>query len=191
MRFMDQQHVVGQRRRKVSRLRREGLSTREISAQLATEDELNPKTQKPWSYKVIADDIKAMKEEASRLTLQETLEHRAEIHSHYQDLLRVAWEEGDLDTITKALKGLRGMLGTDAPQVIAFEQLQRLMLEAFERLEAAFKGEPETLERVKQALVGNEHVSRLSRWQTRRKKKSGRYGRFSLRDPPSRTKGLR
>jgi DNA-binding transcriptional MerR regulator len=158
MRFTDQQHVVGQRRRKVSRLRREGLSTREISARLADEDELNPKTEKPWSYKVIADDIKAMNQEARTLTLQETLGHRAELYTNYQDLLRVAWGRADLDTITKALKGLRALLGTDAPQMILLEQLQHKMLEAIERVERALRHDPETLELVIKAIVGDEHV---------------------------------
>jgi DNA-binding transcriptional MerR regulator len=156
-------HTITQRRRKVSSLRRAGLSVREIAQKLADQEipEVNPKTGSPWSFKLIASDIKALDTEARQLTIRDTLEHRCEIYAQYQDLLRLAWERLDFDTIAKALKALREMLGTDAPTVIVIEQLQQKMLEGIARLEKEFEHELDICERAINALVGSEPLPTL------------------------------
>lgn len=146
--------IVEDRRREVAALRRRRLTMRQIEKALAEAGRTNPWTNKPWSLYVIKTDIDAITAEAKAQAIRDITEHRAEILADYHELLRLAWAERRYEDARKVLKDMREMLGTDAPQVIVFEQVQAQMENALIALETEFMHEPATLERAYAALMG-------------------------------------
>lgn len=146
--------IVEDRRREVAALRRRRLTIRQIVAALERAGRINPRTNKPWGLATIKGDIDALQEQARSEALREVSEHKAEILADYQELMRLAWTEKRYEDVRKILKDVRDMLGTDAPQVVIFEQVAERMTEALEALEREFRDDPSTLERAHRALMG-------------------------------------
>lgn len=127
---------------------------RQIVDALAKSGNVNPRTKKPWSLGVIKKDIDALKEAARAEAIKDVSEHKAEILADYDELLRLAWREKRYEDVRKLLKDVRELLGTDAPQVIVFEQVQQVMTDAVEALEREFSDDPALLTRALDALMG-------------------------------------
>lgn len=147
--------IIEDRRREVAALRRRRLTMRQIQKALQEAGRVNPHTGTPWSLGVIKKDVDAIIAEAKAAAVRDITEHRAEILADYHELLRLAWAERRYEDARKVLKDMREMLGTDAPQVIVFEQMQEQMESALTALELEFMNEPATLERAYAALMGS------------------------------------
>lgn len=146
--------IIEDRRRNVAALRRRRLTMRQIVKALADAGHTNPYTGKPWGLTVIKSDIDHIIQEAKAEAIRDISEHRAEILADYHELLRLAWADRRYEDARKVLRDIREMLGTDAPQVIVFEQMQQQMEHALTALEMEFMHEPATLERALTALMG-------------------------------------
>lgn len=151
--------VAEDRRREVAVLRRRRLTLKQIAAALAKTGRVNPRTGKPWSHVTIKNDVDYLTEVARAEAVRDVSEHKAEILADYHELLRLAWLEKRYEDVRKVLKDVRDLLGTDAPQVIIFEQVQERMTEALAALETEFADDPTTLSRAVNALMGaSDHV---------------------------------
>lgn len=150
-----QADIIEERRRNVATLRRTGMSYRQIARafEQAKRPFLNPRTGKPWDHTTIKADLDFIRKQNRAESLKKTAEHKAEILAGYQELLHLAWREGRYEDVRKVLKDMRDLLGTDAPQVIVFEEMAKRMDEALSVLEREFANEPEILQRVLTALV--------------------------------------
>jgi len=146
--------IAEERRRAVAAMRRRRLTVREIILALAQAGHVNPRTGKPWSLGVISNDIQHLQAEARAEAIKDVSEHKAEILADYEELLRIAWREKDHAEVRRILKDVRELLGTDAPQVIVFEQVQERMLEAVDAIEREFADDPALAERALRALMG-------------------------------------
>lgn len=108
----------------------------------------------PWPLEVIQADIEYNELSTKQKAMQDLSDHRAEIYGHYQELLRVAWRDQRYAEVRKTLTELRRMLGTDAPQVIAWEQINARLDDALISLEREFAGDDRVLGRIYAALMG-------------------------------------
>jgi hypothetical protein len=151
-----QEDIAEERRRHVVVLRRQRLSHRAIARALERAGQVNPKTGKAWSDVTVMTDLAFIKEQNRLESLKETAEHKAEILADYQEILRRCWSTSppNLELALKTLAHMRELLGTDAPQVVVWEQMQERMTEALHNLEREFANEPELLHRAVNALVG-------------------------------------
>lgn len=148
------QLIAEERRRAVAALRRRRLTMRQIVEALARNGQVNPRTKKPWSLAQINKDIAFLQDAARAEAVKDVSEHKAEILADYHELLRLAWAEKRYDDVRRVLKDMRELLGTDAPQVIVFEQVQERMLEAVDAIEREFADDPALAERALRALMG-------------------------------------
>jgi hypothetical protein len=148
-----QELVAEDRRREVAALRRRRLTMRQIVAALEKAGRINPITNEPWSLATIKRDLDTLTAAARSEALKDVSEHKAEILADYDELMRLAWQEKRYEDIRKVLKDVRDLLGTDAPQVIVFEQVARRMDEAITALEREFADDPVLLDRALGALV--------------------------------------
>lgn len=123
---------------------------------------MNPKTKRPWGLATIQADLDHLTEQARTAALRDISEHKAEVLDDYQELLRLAWVEKRYEDARRVLKDMRELLGTDAPKVIIFEQMQQRMMEAVENLEREFGDEPAVLDRALMALMGADNPSASS-----------------------------
>ncbi len=158
-----QADIIEDRRREVAILRRRRLSYRQIARALEKAGRVNEQTGEAWSYYTIKNDLDALKELAKAESLKQTSEHKAEALEDYQELLRVHWNKADHEGVRKVWKDIRDLLGTDAPQVIVFEQVQKQMDAALDALEREFAHEPALLERTLNALMGQSHNTEAAR----------------------------
>ena len=149
-----QQDIMEDRRREVALLRRRRLTMRQIVRALETSGRVNPATGKAWDVATIKRDLDAIRAENKAEAIKEVSEHKTEILADYHELVRLAWQEKRYEDVRKVLKDMRELLGTDAPQVIIYEQMTQRMEEALNRLEVMFRNEPDTLERAYAALMG-------------------------------------
>lgn len=158
----DKTLAVEDRRRQVAILRKHRLTLRQIVASLARLGFTNPQTGKPWSLKVVNDDVNFLTEQARAEAVRNIAEHKAEILGDYQELLRLAWVEQRYEDARLLLGDIRKLLGVDSPTVIIFQEVQARMLEGIQRLELAFADQPEVLERAIQALVGELDIATIA-----------------------------
>lgn len=148
------QFITEERRREVAALRRRRLTMRQIAQALEDAGRVNPRTGRPWSLAIIGRDVQHITDQARAEAVRDISEHKAEILADYHELLRIAWSEREYDRVQRILGDLRSLLGTDAPQVIIFEQVTERMTAALDALEAEFRDEPALLERAWRALMG-------------------------------------
>lgn len=146
--------ILEDRRREVAALRRRRLTLRQIVAALERAGRVNPRTKKPWSLATIKGDLDALHDQARAEALRDISEHKAEILADYDELMRLAWAEKRYEDVRKLLRDVRELLGTDAPQVIVFEQVAERMNEALLALEREFRDDPVALDRALRALMG-------------------------------------
>lgn len=151
--------IIEDRRREVAALRRRRLTMRQIVAALHTAGRVNPANGRPWSLYTVKTDLDALEQAARTEALKDTSEHKAEILADYQELLRLAWSERRYEDARRILKDTRELLGTDAPQVIVFEQVAQRMQAALIALEKEFVDDPATLNRAHRALMGADDPS--------------------------------
>lgn len=149
--------ITEDRRRQVAALRLRRLTVRQIVDALARAGQVNPRTGKPWSVGVVQNDITYMQDAARAAALRDVSEHKADMLAQYDELLRLAWAEKRYEHVRKILADLRRLLGTDAPQVIVYEQLQERMTAAVDALEREFADDTATRERALRALLGADH----------------------------------
>ncbi len=145
--------IIEDRRREVAALRRRRYTVRQIVRALEKANRLNPKTEKPWDVATIQRDIQTLRAEAHREALKDTSEHKAEILADYQELIRLGWVEKRYEDVRKVLKDMRELLGTDAPQVVVYEQLNNEYDAALGRLEREFGHDPALLGRIYDTLT--------------------------------------
>lgn len=146
--------IVYERRRRVAHLRRQRYSMRQIAEKLHEEGITHPFTGKPYSLRTVFGDIHWLQDTARDEAIKDISEHRTEILADYQELLSCAWRDHRYEDVRKVLKDIRELLGTDAPQVIVFEQIAQRMHEAVNALEQEFESEPGILNRAIDALMG-------------------------------------
>lgn len=151
------QLIADDRRREVAILRRRRLTVRQIVKALAEAGRVNPRTGKPWSVGIVQSDLQRLQDQARADALREVTEHKADMLADYRELLRLAWTKADHVEVRKLLADMRRLLGTDAPQVIVYEQVSQRMLAAVESLEREFAHDPATLDRALGALMGADH----------------------------------
>lgn len=151
--------IRDERRARVAYYRRRGYTYDRIVEAMADDGFINPRTGKPWTRQAIYADAQFLREQARDAAMRDISEHRAELLDHLSELLHLAWKEQRYDDARKVIKDMREMLGTDAPQVIVFEQMQQRMTEAVASLERAFADDPATLQRALDALMGVDHPS--------------------------------
>lgn len=151
------QLIIEDRRREVATLRRRRLSIRQIVAALEAAGRVNPRTGRPWNVATIKADLDYLQEAARAEALREISEHKAEILADYHELMRLAWAERRYEDVRRILKDVRDLLGTDAPQVVLYEQVAQHMHDAISRLEAAFRDDPTALDRALAALMGGDY----------------------------------
>lgn len=104
------------RRRRVAAFRLRGLTQREIVAALAQTGYVNPKTDKPYDLTTINRDLQAIREEWHSEAVADIEQHIATMLAEIREVRRRAWAAQDLDTVLKALKQERDLLGLDAPK---------------------------------------------------------------------------
>lgn len=147
------QLIIEDRRRDVAVLRRKRLTVRQIAQQLAEDGYINADTGGSWSIGTIQRDLDTLQEEAHAAAIQDVSLHKADILDRYEHLWLQAMNESDWSEARHVLKGMRELLGTDAPTVIVFEQVQARMSEAYSRLKEEFGADPETWSRVVRSLM--------------------------------------
>jgi len=148
--------VIEQRRAEIAHLRRRRLTVRQIAQALEDSHFLNPRTAKPWGVATVQRDLDHLHAAARAESLRDISDHRAEILSDYHALLDRHWAVGNYDEVRRVLKDVRDMLGTDAPQVIVYEQMEARMSAALDALEQEFADDPATRERALRALLGGD-----------------------------------
>lgn len=111
-----QSEIRDHRRHRVAYYRLRGLNHREIIAALTNEEELNPKTNKPWSLGIINSDIRALGSEWRAQAARDTETHRATMLAELKEIVRAAWQSDDLTVILRSLKQQAELLGLDEPQ---------------------------------------------------------------------------
>lgn len=149
--------IVDDRRREVAALRRRRLTVRQIVEALARANRTNPRTGRPWSLGIVQSDLQHLHDDARARALADISSHRADILADYDELLRLAWQDRRYEDARKVLADMRRLLGTDAPQVIVYEQLQERMVAAVDALEREFADDAATRERALRALMGADH----------------------------------
>lgn len=145
--------ITEDRRREVATLRRRRLTIRQIVAALDAAGRRNPRSGRPWGVATIKRDLDVLTAAAHAEALRDVTEHKAEILADYHELMRLAWAERRYEEVRRILREIRELLGTDAPQVIVFEQVAQRMTAALEALEREFADDPAALERALGALM--------------------------------------
>jgi hypothetical protein len=93
-----------------------GFSVREIEAALAKKGLTNPRTNKPWSYVTVYNDIKKIRIKW-REELNKTREDRiAELLPELQALKKEGWLKTDYELVRRVIKDLRDLMGLDMPK---------------------------------------------------------------------------
>lgn len=83
---------------------------------LAQQGLVDPESGEPWSYNVVAADIRKMDEELLAETLLSTAVHRARQVSELQEVRREAWRTNDLTVVLQSLRDEAKLLGTTSPE---------------------------------------------------------------------------
>ena len=148
---------VAKRRRAIADLSASGAlkrhSLREIATALEQRGIVNPRTSKAWSHNTVRDDIEWLEAQWRTAAVREVSEHKAEILARYEHLYRLAISDDNPAEARHVLKGMRELLGTDAPQVIMFEQVEAKMIQALNTLDEEFADEPVVMARILGALL--------------------------------------
>lgn len=103
------------RRSIVARMRLRGMRTVDIWAALQKQGVINPETEEPWKYDVIAADIRRLDEELAEEAMLSTAVHRHRQVEELREVRREAWRAGRLEIVLKALDAEADLLGTRAP----------------------------------------------------------------------------
>jgi len=114
--------VIERRRQAVASLRLRGLSEREIAAKLP---ELGIRNgEKSWCRSTINIDLTELRKEWRENAKEDTAVLIAEEQAQLFEVRRVAWENGDLETVLKSHDRLAKLLGLNAPNRIGIGGLE-------------------------------------------------------------------
>ena len=106
------QSIIEQRRTIVARLRLRGLTQREIVAALAKQGQ-------PVSLGTIHSDLKAISQDWRAAAQADLAELRSRQFAELAEVRRIAWQQGQLDTVLKSLSQEAKLIGADAAQQLA------------------------------------------------------------------------
>ena len=133
------------------------LSLRDLAQRLADSDgderSVNRKGQ-PWHHTTIFQDVQLVRQGWLEHATSSIADHKHRFLAMYEELLSLHWERGELEDVRAVLKDMRNLLGTDAPQVIVYEQMQLRMTEAANRLRARYGHNPALLKELFATLTG-------------------------------------
>jgi hypothetical protein len=107
------------RREAVARLRAQGLTLREIAAQLPLQDPpILHKDGTPFTHVTVLNDLIELRKQWSKAADAQIQDHVAEQLATLNEVERQAWARNDLDVVLKAVGLKMKLLGTDAPAKI-------------------------------------------------------------------------
>lgn len=108
--------IAAMRREAVARLRAQGLTLREIAAQLPLLDPpIVHKSGAHFTYVTVLNDLRELRKEWAKAANIQVQDHVAEQLASLNEAERQAWQRGDLDLVLKAVGLKMKLLGTDAP----------------------------------------------------------------------------
>jgi hypothetical protein len=115
--------LMRKRREKVSRLRLQGLTEREIALTLPKGDDpiVDPDTGKPFSHVTIHADIEAMKKEWAKNAARDADEFINEELAKLIELEKTAWAKGRYEIVLRCYERRAKLLGLDKPTNISVD----------------------------------------------------------------------
>jgi hypothetical protein len=153
-------HVITRRRGLVSKYRAQYKSIREIQSLLANEGELNPETGKPWNHQTIANDLNYMNETAKEIAKTNIMNYRNAVHEQYIELWelekqRITNPNHNIEPLLKVLKSIRELHGMDEAKTIIIDQVQSELVQAIDRIQLKYGGNPELCNEIISTIVGS------------------------------------
>jgi hypothetical protein len=140
-----QADLVTYRRLQVSRLRVRGFTQMEIALALPTLDPpiLNPKTGKPYTPAVIAQDLSFLTDQWKRESLVNIADHKGRIFQEIQEVKRIGWRDENLGVVLEAISQERQLLGVDEALAVFIDlQASESLEDKLERLASRLSAPP-------------------------------------------------
>lgn len=113
--------VIEVRRSRVAHWRLRGLSAREIAAQLAVEELVNPRTGAPWDHVTVFNDLRALTQTWRAEALGDTAPLKSRLWAELRAARRRAWAQEDLITVLRGIKLEAELLGLNEPDRVDVE----------------------------------------------------------------------